>query len=965
MEPKSAQSDDPLIGRTIGGSYLIQELVGVGGMGRVYKAEQANLGRTVALKVIHPHLLGDDQTVARFYTEARAASRLNHPNSVGVIDFGRTDDGILYLVMELLKGQDLSQVMHAEGPLPFDRLLDILIQVLDGLAEAHALDIVHRDLKPENVIVTRYRSGRDLVKVVDFGLAMIVDGGQSNITRPGLVCGTPDYMAPEQGRGEDVDGRGDLYALGVVLYELLTERLPFIDDTPTKVVLRHIYDPVIDPREVAPHRGISDSLAAITLKALEKDRANRFQSAEEMKAVLMKERERLRYQVSALVCGECGSENPPGVRFCGSCGTPIQKAPSDPVQPVRVIQSRQSLSPVAVGRELLGRDRELEQLVGFRGRLGAGALRLAIDGDVGVGKTRLVEEFLNRAAGEGDLVAIVGPHPSGAPVAYHPMRELVAQLGGVTPDSLDSLLLPEDAMLARAGLDELIAPSGLRGTEERSRAGAVAVLVAHLLAAALESGGKRGVVFAVDDAARCDGLSRETLAALHPLIASLPVLVMLVDVKGTLEVDAHVSIEGLGVDDATRFGVSRVVLDQLASVARRGFFPLYLEQLARLGDSEIDPESAPKRLGEAILMRLQGAPAAAIRTLQAACVLGSSGDTSTLEALLEERLDADAVAVLARERFLHVADARYSVTHPYIAELIEASIPAQARKELHERAFKLLSARSAPLELVAEHAYRGAPAMMAMLQLERMGDAARRRGDDSAAVFAYRRALEVARRMLLESAEFMMEAASSTFSYKLGEALLSAGDLAGADGVLREALDMLGPNDNKRARFYLALGRVALARSRPRDAMRHLGLALELVVGDDPALEAKVQIEIANVRRESRDLVNAANALRRALQLLDGASAPVDERAGLMVALARAEWDAGVPSAVDHLAAAKELATREGLLAIAAEIEGIYGLIARSRGNDATGHFRIATEMFSEAGDTRGLERWKDEKGAA
>ncbi|HJK92188.1 MAG TPA: protein kinase, partial [Polyangiaceae bacterium LLY-WYZ-15_(1-7)] len=320
----SSGNADPLIGRTIGGSYVLQEIVGVGGMGRVYRAEQTTLGRTVAIKVIHPHLLGDEQTVARFYTEARASSRLNHPNSVSVIDFGRTDDGVLYLAMEFLKGQDLAMVMHEEGPLPFKRICDVLVGVLDALGEAHALDIVHRDLKPENVILRRLRTGQDLVKVVDFGLATIVGGGGTSITRPGLVCGTPDYMSPEQGRGEDVDGRGDLYACGVVLFELLTDQLPFEAETPTKVVLRHINDPVPDPRAVAPHRGIPDSLAEICLRALEKDREKRYQSAAEMGADVRRAREALdanRQEAAYVRCPACATKNPDNMRFCGACGT--------------------------------------------------------------------------------------------------------------------------------------------------------------------------------------------------------------------------------------------------------------------------------------------------------------------------------------------------------------------------------------------------------------------------------------------------------------------------------------------------------------------------------------------------------------------------------------------------------------------------------------------------------------------
>src|SRR5207237_1347625 len=196
-------ADDPLVGRTLPGGYVILELVGVGGMGRVYRAEQTNLGRTVAVKIVHPHLAGEENAVARFITEARAASRLNHPNSVGVIDFGKTPDGQLYLVMEFLRGKDLARVAYEEGPLPFRRIVSILRQVLAALSEAHHLGIIHRDLKPENIILEPVRTGGDFVKVVDFGLAkMRAETSSPSITSPGIVCGTPEYMSPEQGRGD-------------------------------------------------------------------------------------------------------------------------------------------------------------------------------------------------------------------------------------------------------------------------------------------------------------------------------------------------------------------------------------------------------------------------------------------------------------------------------------------------------------------------------------------------------------------------------------------------------------------------------------------------------------------------------------------------------------------------------------------------------------------------------------------
>src|SRR5260370_26294297 len=215
-----ASQDDPLIGRTLPGGYVILELVGIGGMGRVYRAEQTNLGRTVAVKIIHPLLVGEENAAARFITEARAARRLNHPNSVGIIDFGKTVDGQLYLVMEFLRGRDLARVMSEDGVFPLPRVVDVLRQTLAALAEAHNENIIHRDLKPENVILEPVRTGADFVKAVDFGLAkMRAEAHQPNITSPGIVCGTPEYMSPEQARGDPLDAPTALYTSPLISYQ--------------------------------------------------------------------------------------------------------------------------------------------------------------------------------------------------------------------------------------------------------------------------------------------------------------------------------------------------------------------------------------------------------------------------------------------------------------------------------------------------------------------------------------------------------------------------------------------------------------------------------------------------------------------------------------------------------------------------------------------------------------------------
>src|SRR5580698_6647371 len=284
----SITNEDPLVGRTLPGGYVILDLVGIGGMGRVYRAEQTVLARTVAVKIIHPHLVGEENAAARFITEARAASRLNHPNSVGVIDFGKTPDGQLYLVMEFLRGRDLARVAYEEGPLPFRRIVDVLRQVLAALSEAHHLEIIHRDLKPENIILEPMRTGGDFVKVVDFGLAKVREAEEKpSITSPGIVCGTPEYMSPEQGRGDPIDARSDLYAVGVIFYQMLTGRLPFEAESPTQVVLMHISTPPPDPRKVAPDRQIPEALVNVLLMAMAKEPEHRFTDADEFSEALL------------------------------------------------------------------------------------------------------------------------------------------------------------------------------------------------------------------------------------------------------------------------------------------------------------------------------------------------------------------------------------------------------------------------------------------------------------------------------------------------------------------------------------------------------------------------------------------------------------------------------------------------------------------------------------------------------
>jgi serine/threonine-protein kinase len=280
---------DPLLGTTLLGRYRILELIGSGAMGAVYRAEQVGLQRPVALKVLKKQAESHADVPARFEREARAMSALTHPNTVRVYDFGSTEQGLLFLAMELLEG-DLATDRLAESELPTVTAISWTQQVLRSLGEAHSKGIVHRDIKPDNIFVARVQGELlPVVKVLDFGIAKAV-GGDHKLdqfeTLDGTVFGTPRYMSPEQAQGKPIDHRSDLYAVGIMLYELLVGAPPFVDRDAVVVMAKHIREHPLPLRRVAPHRTFPVSLQRVLDRALSKTPEGRFQNAEEFEHAL-------------------------------------------------------------------------------------------------------------------------------------------------------------------------------------------------------------------------------------------------------------------------------------------------------------------------------------------------------------------------------------------------------------------------------------------------------------------------------------------------------------------------------------------------------------------------------------------------------------------------------------------------------------------------------------------------------
>ncbi|HEV7502375.1 MAG TPA: protein kinase, partial [Vicinamibacteria bacterium] len=285
---------DLVPGMVLRGKYEVLDKVGEGGMATVYRAKHLAFGEVRAIKVVSARLCDDEGLLNRFRTEAVVTRRLQHPNAVRVDDLDVTEDGRPFIVMEHVKGRNLREVIREEGAIPVARAAEIGRQVASALGAAHALGITHRDIKPDNILLTVGPDGQALAKVLDFGIAKVREGSLDvgpgyTPTDTGMVVGTPQYVSPEQAmgkRGADLDGRSDLYSLGVTLYEMITGRLPFESTTPMEMILHHVQTPPPPPQKIRPDLALPPAIGTLLMKALQKEPGRRFRTAEEMAAAL-------------------------------------------------------------------------------------------------------------------------------------------------------------------------------------------------------------------------------------------------------------------------------------------------------------------------------------------------------------------------------------------------------------------------------------------------------------------------------------------------------------------------------------------------------------------------------------------------------------------------------------------------------------------------------------------------------
>ncbi len=277
---RAAAPMSDLVGQVVADRYHVVKKLGEGGMGQVYLAEHVKMGRRSAIKVMNPSMVHDPDAVARFNREASNASRITHPNVCAIYDFGETPEGLIYLAMEYIEGEALTDLLEREGALKVPRAVHIFRQVADALQAAHDLGIVHRDLKPDNIMLTKNKGGADVVKVVDFGIAKAVSGDESGqkVTKTGLVVGTPEFMSPEQLSGDKLDGRSDLYSLALVFYKMLAGELPFKADTVQETMIKRLTDEPAKLAATRPDLPFPAGLQEVLDNALARTPVDRYQT---------------------------------------------------------------------------------------------------------------------------------------------------------------------------------------------------------------------------------------------------------------------------------------------------------------------------------------------------------------------------------------------------------------------------------------------------------------------------------------------------------------------------------------------------------------------------------------------------------------------------------------------------------------------------------------------------------------
>ncbi len=750
---------DPYLGLQIEEKYRVERLIGEGAMGRVYVAKQMTLEKPFAVKILAPHLMNDEASHARFAAEAHNCASLNHPNVVSVVDYGRSPEGVTYIVMEYIKGITLERIITEQFPLARERIMDLTLQILAALTEAHGLGILHRDLKPENILVQQLRTHGELAKVLDFGIAKLMDNPTGpGLTSAGMVCGTPEYMSPEQARGHKLDARSDLYAVGVILYQMLAGRPPFESESAVEILHKHLHEEPVPPSRL---RGVPpDPLEAVCLRALSKDPGNRYSTAMEFREELIAATSTPRI-TGTIKCSTCGSNIRPEHRFCPSCGAPAPTpmATTEPAPGTRRRTSHNQITAVEAttgggALPFVGRDRQLAAARAMLGRPQAGLKMRLMMGARGMGKTRLVDEIADVAEQSGWRVYYVGADPSGARTPLFPVQTMVAQLLEIDPSSCSTQDLFRAANLVGLGFEELPGLAELFRLQGPAWDLEHAVRRRECFASAVQAlmAGGRGqpLLLVFEDIDGYDNASREVLRRMARRTVEVPVLSIITSKESSLDWLGGVSDRLEPLDREAVVEAWREVAAQTTGepeppalvLDAAPMSPLRLEHSIRLAVRGIEVP-ADADVADLIRLRIGKLPSPVHRVLELASVLGERFPQSDLVDMARqdpqpwEPEDLKAAMDRAHDEGLLVSlSARErGFAHRSIYDVVYPTLEARRREQLHGMAADVSRVARSSTITRAVHLVRARDARAPEVLLEAARYAERSFDDPTAADF--------------------------------------------------------------------------------------------------------------------------------------------------------------------------------------------------------------------------------------
>jgi serine/threonine-protein kinase len=737
--------------------------------------------------------------VRRFRDEATSASRLNHPNCVSIIDYGQASDGLLYLAMEYVKGPTLTQLLVNENPIPVDRVVDIVAQSLAGIEEAHLGGVVHADLKADNIILDQRRAGVDVVKIVDFGIARLVQAGVVRDQEDRSISGTPEYMAPEVISGAPPSFASDIYAVGIILYELLAYKTPFFAGSTTEILANHLKAP---PPTLANRRDqVPKELDAIVARALAKLPAERYASAHDMREALLAVKAMLRPAPPiADRCVACGAECAPKFKFCPECGAPRGIRPSKAFDIPAVPVTLADVLPLP----FTGRQHEVAALLGHFRRAPGPAAGMLVMGHEGSGRTSLLRAAYGQLVNDGRTIYQVGPDPSGLAAPYYPIRSLLAAVLELPPVAREAEIreaVMKHGMSERdlPGIAQLFGhPTTLLELELPVRR---REMVWSALRALETAAATAPIALVLEDVDRFDHPTLEILRRATEIAElALPPFVMTAQVSFGAQWPASVPRLELGaleaadlqsiVEDLQAAGVRKLPSVQVLFENTRAS-PGHVEHVVRYLVEGGKTEDTAGSLPDLVAARLSLLPQSTMDVLQAAAVLGTEPLVEQLRMMLPAEtldaalLDADQHGLLARGPSGDLA-----FTSRLVRDVVYDATPADVRRELHAVAATAVQALTPDVGLLGHHHDLAGHAKEAVRLLRKAGDYAAEQLDDAGAGSYYYRALVAVRQVVhMGDDDGAAEPQFVSMSVKLAEVLRTRGETALARGILAEARD--------------------------------------------------------------------------------------------------------------------------------------------------------------------------------